>query len=267
MTQEPFDPEEVARFEKSTWSRCADTYMAGFGALVGEAIGPLLDEVKITENDRVLDVGTGPGHVAAAAAERGADVVGVDFAEAMVAKARRLHPDIEFQTASAESLSFDDASFDAVVGNFVLHHLGRPDQALREACRILRTGGRIGFTVWADLTKLEAFGLFFAAMEEHAGSAQLPFGPLFGVSDFAVYHQLVRGAGFHDSAVSELPIAWRTSSIDAYLASFRDWANLGAFPKKVQDSIQASVRERAGAYLSGNVFVMPNPAILISGVK
>ena len=63
-------------------------------------------------------------------------------------------------------------------------------------------------------------------------SAQLPNGPLFGVSDFAVYHQMVRGAGFHDSSVRELPIAWRTSSIDAYVASFRDWANLGAFPRR-----------------------------------
>lgn len=76
MTQERFDPEEVARFENATWSRCAATYMDGFGALVREAIGLLLDEVKLSKGDRVLDVGTGPGLVAAAAAERGGIVVG-----------------------------------------------------------------------------------------------------------------------------------------------------------------------------------------------
>src|SRR6185369_6290517 len=100
------------------------------------------------------------------------------------------------------------------VGNFVLHHVGQPDEALREAFRVLRTGGRAGFTVWADASKLEAFGLFFAAVEEHAGPAQLPHGPLFGVSDFDVFHQMVRGAGFRDSSVRELPIAWRTASMD-----------------------------------------------------
>ena len=92
-------------------------------------------------------------------------------------------------------------------------------------------------------------------------------GPLFGVSDFDVFHQMVRGAGFHDSSVRELPIAWRTSSIEPFVASFRDWANLGELPKKVCDGIEAAVRERAKSYRSGHVFVIPNPAILISGVK
>src|SRR5438445_13846714 len=102
MTQERFDPDDVARFENATWSRCAETYMEGFGALVREAIGPLLDEAEMSDGDQVLDVGTGPGLVAAAAAARGADVVGIDFSEAMVAKARELHPELEFQKAAVE---------------------------------------------------------------------------------------------------------------------------------------------------------------------
>src|SRR5919106_2563108 len=148
MTQGRFDPEEVARFENATWSRCAQTYMDGFGALEKQAIGPLLDELKVRDGDRLLDVGTGPGLVAAAAAERGADVIGIDFSEAMVLEARRRYPDLEFQEGAAESLPFEDGQFDAVVANFVLHHLGQPEQALREAFRVLRGAGRMGFTVW-----------------------------------------------------------------------------------------------------------------------
>jgi SAM-dependent methyltransferase len=267
MTSVRFDPEEVGRFENTTWSRCATTYKDGFGALVSEAIGPLLDEVKLSKGDRVLDVGTGPGLVAAAAAERGADVVGIDFSEAMLAEARRLQPKIDFRMASAESLPFDDGTFDAVVENFVLHHLAQPDNALREVFRVLQKGGRMGFTVWADLSKLEAFGLFFAAVEQHAGSAELPHGPLFGVSDFDSFHAMVQNAGFRDSSVKELPIAWRTTSMNTYVSSFNDWANLGALPKELREAIEASVRERAKVYRAGNVFVMPNPAILVSGVK
>jgi SAM-dependent methyltransferase len=262
-----FDPEEVARFENATWSRCAATYVDGFGALVSEAVGPLLDETRVRKEDRVLDVGTGPGLVAAAAAKRGADVIGIDFSEAMIAEGRRLHPDIDFRKVAVESLPFDDGKFDVVVGNFVLHHSGQPDQVLREALRVLRRGGRMGFTVWADLSKLEAFGLFFAAVGEHAGSAELPHGPLFGVSDFDAFHQMVRGAGFRESSVRELPIAWRTPSMDSFVASFRDWANMDAFPKEVRDSIEATVRRRAASYRSGEIFVMPNPAIIVSGVK
>ena len=224
---------------------------------MSEAIVPLLDEVRVSEADRVLDVGTGPGLVAAAAAARGADVVGIDFSQAMLATARRLHPHLEFQAVPAESLPFHDGSFDAVVGNFVLHHSAKPKEVLREAFRVLRVGGRAGFTVWADLSKLEAFGLFFAAVVEHAGSAELPHAPLFGVSDFDVLHQMVSLAGFRESSVRDLPIVWRASSMNSFVTSFRDWANLNAFPEQVRDKIEATVRERAKSYRSGDAFVMP----------
>jgi ubiquinone/menaquinone biosynthesis C-methylase UbiE len=264
MAAEPFNSEEVAQFENATWSRCADTYVDGFGALVSEAILPLLDEVKVGRADRVLDVGTGPGLVAAVAAARGAEVVGIDFSEAMLAKARQLHPHVKFQIAPAESLPFHDGSFDAVVGNFVLHHSGKPNEVLREAFRVLRLGRRVGFTVWADLSKLEAFGLFLAAVMEHAGAAELPHGPLFGVSEFNVFEQMVMDAGFREVSVRELPIIWRMRSMDSFVTSFRDWANLIAFPDQVRDRIEGTVRERAKAYWTGDGFVIPNPAILIS---
>lgn len=265
--QQAFDPQEVAQFENAVWSRCAKRYMDGFGLLVREAIGPLLEAAGVTRSTRILDVGTGPGVVAATAAERGADVVGIDFSEAMLTEARQRYPRIDFRQASAESLPFDEAEFDAVVSNFTVHHLGRPEQALREAFRVLRKGGRLAFTVWADLSKLEAFGLFFAAVEEHGNPQELPYGPLFGVSDFEIFHRLLRDAGFHDSAVSELRIAWRMPSIDLLLAAFRDYANMDALPGKVRSAIEAAVREKSRAYESGGVLTIPNPAILVSGAK
>ncbi len=267
MPPQQFTPEEVAAFENSTWSRCADNYMEGFGALVAEAIGPLLDAAGVEDGQQVLDVGSGPGIVAAAATERGAQAIGIDFSKDMLAQARRLYPDIEFREAAADSLPFEDGSFDSVVGNFVLHHTGKPNEVLGEAFRVLREGGKTGFTVWADLSKLEAFGLFFAAVEEHAGSAELPHGPLFGVTDFDVFHEMATRAGFRDVSVKELPIAWRTSSIDTFVTAFHDWANLDAFPEQVRSRIDATVRKSAESYRSGDFFVMPNPAILVSAVK
>jgi hypothetical protein len=104
-------------------------------------------------------------------------------------------------------------------------------------------------------------------VEEHAGAADLPHGPLFGVSDYAVFHGMAEKAGFRDSAVRELPTAWRTPSVDSFLAAFGDWANLEIFPADVRSAIENTVRERAGGYLDGGVYTMPNPAILISAVK
>lgn len=266
MTKQ-FDPEEVARFEHDTWSRCADSYVDGFGALVGEGIAPLLDAVNVGSGDRVLDLGTGPGLVAGAAVQREAEVVGIDFSEPMINEARRLYAEMELRVASAEDIPFEDGEFDAVTGGFVLHHCGRPQSVLEESYRVLREGGRAGFTVWGDPAKLEAFGLFFAAVEEHAGAAELPHGPLFGVSDFAVFHDMLQEAGFRDTSVKELDISWQTRSLEPYLTAFRDWANLEAFPEDVRNAIETTVRERAPAYKADGIFTMPNPAILISATK
>jgi SAM-dependent methyltransferase len=262
-----FTPAEVAKFEHDVWSRCAKRYMDGFGPVVSEAIAPLLDAVRITAGARVLDIGTGPGLVAAAIADRGAVPIGIDFSETMIEEARRRHSGIDFRQAAAEALPFEMGQFDAVVGNFVLHHSSDPAKLLEQAFRVLRNGGRIGFTVWADLMKLEAFGLFFAAMEGQGLAGELPHGPLFGVSDFEVFRGMAGRAGFRDPIVQELPIYWTMSSIDSFLGAFADWAHMEALPENIRAAVEASVRQGAVAYQSAGKLRIPNPAILISAVK
>ena len=78
---------------------------------------------------------------------------------------------------------------------------------------------------------------------------------------------MLREAGFCDSSVRELPTVWRMRSIDFFLAAFREWAQLDAFPIDVRDKIEATVRERARTYRSSDGFTVPNPAILLSAVK
>ncbi len=260
------DPSVITKVEHETWERCATGYVDGFGALVSESITPLLDAACVVAHSRVLDVGTGPGLVAAAARDRQATAVGIDFSEAMVAEARRRNPDIEFKQANAEALPFDASEFDAVVGNFVLHHLACPDKALSEAHRVLRDGGKVAFTVWADPARLAGLGLFLDAMEKHA-DLELPHGPLFGVSDFTTFHSMLRNTGFHDSAVNELDLVWRITSIESYLSAFRVWSNLDALPDSVQTAVEATVRETARALVSDDILALPNPAILISASK
>jgi SAM-dependent methyltransferase len=260
------DPNVITGVEHETWERCAAGYVDGFGALVSESIAPLLDAACVGACSRVLDVGTGPGLVAAAARDRQATAVGIDFSESMVAEARRRYPDVEFQHANAEALPFDASEFDAVVGNFVLHHLACPDKVLNEVHRVLRDGGKAAFTVWSDLSKLAGFGLFFGAMEEHA-DLELPHGPLFGVSDFTTFHKMLRNAGFHDSAVTELNLVWRISSIDSYLDACRAWSNLDALPDSKQAAVEAAVRDSAKKLATGGLLTVPNPAILATAVK
>ena len=94
---------------------------------------------------RVLELGCGPGRAAAALATRhGARVTGLDSSPAMLAAAREYVPTgVELVEGRAESLPFDDESFDAVLANFVVHLLDRP-RAFAQVRRVLAARGLFG---------------------------------------------------------------------------------------------------------------------------
>ena len=119
------DAEAFNAFESDGWERQASTYDDFLGQITGAVVPALLDAAAVGEGSRLLDVATGPGYAAAAAHARGASVIGVDVAAAMVELAAGLHPGIDFRQADAEALPFDDGSFDAVVRDFIAPGLGR----------------------------------------------------------------------------------------------------------------------------------------------
>ena len=98
------DPTAFHAFERAGWESIPLAYQDAFGTLTTQAIGPLLDAACVGPGVRVLDVATGPGYVAAAAAARGTMVVGVDFSAAMLTEARRHSPSIDFREGDAEDL-------------------------------------------------------------------------------------------------------------------------------------------------------------------
>ena len=105
-------------------------------ATVREAVRP---------GDRVLDACCGTGDLAVAARKGGAgDVVGVDFSERMLERARRKAPEVEWIQADVLALPFEDASFDSVVVGFGVRNVEDLEAGLRELRRVLRPGGRLG---------------------------------------------------------------------------------------------------------------------------
>jgi len=105
--------------------------------------------VELGAHGRMLDVGTGPGHIPLLVCERIADahVVGIDLSRNMLAHAERHRAAsphagrVEFTLADAKGLAFADRSFDTVFSNTILHHLPDPRPFLAEAYRVLRHGG------------------------------------------------------------------------------------------------------------------------------
>jgi ubiquinone/menaquinone biosynthesis C-methylase UbiE len=108
-----------------------------------ELVDRVVELGRLGGGARVLDVGCGTGRVAAALAERGAKVWGVDPSEGMLAVARsRVPSSVGLKEGRAEALPFRDAWFDGAVCMLSVHLLDRP-QAFAELARVLVPGGRL----------------------------------------------------------------------------------------------------------------------------
>ncbi len=274
MTSPTADPTAFHAFERAGWEAIPGAYQDAFGTLTVQAVEPLLDAARVGRDTRVLDVATGPGYVAGAAARRGASVVGVDFSEGMLGEARRHHPAIDFRTGDAQALPFPDAAFDAVVMSFGLLHLARPDQALGEAHRVLRPGGRVGFTVWARPEEAVAFDIVLRAVERHGRlDVPLPAGPpFFRFSDAEESRRVLRGLGFEAPEVTVVPQVWRLRSVDTLFELMREGTVRTAGLLRAQtpaalEAIRADVRESVRAYQRGGGVELPMPAVLSSAAK
>lgn len=133
-----------------TYDSIAETYEEVHAPLLAHPARELVELAAIPERARVLDIGTGTGVTAEAArsASPGAVVVGLDASPPMLAIARRERPDIPLVAAQAIDLPFRDATFDVVLGNFVLSHFKKYETALFDIVRVTRPGGRCAFSVW-----------------------------------------------------------------------------------------------------------------------
>ena len=261
-------------FEQAGWQRAARHYPDAFGGLTAQAIGPLLDAVGAGPGVRLLDVATGPGYVAGAAAERGASVTGVDFSTAMIAEARRREPGVDFRDGDAEALPFPDQSFDAVVMSFGLLHLARPEAALAEARRVLVPGGRSAFTVWAMPDEAVAFGIALRAIETHGRlDVPLPIGPpFFHFSDPEECRRSLTAAGLVRVTVRHVPLLWRLSSPDAVFdalsrGAVRTAALLEAQSPEALAAIQSTIRAAVASYARGAAIELPMPAVLAAAAR
>jgi len=256
------DPETVARFENDTWSRCAESYADTFHLLTAQAVPFLAAAAAVESGRRVLDLGSGPGDASALLAGTGAIVTGVDFSRRMVAVARQRHPRIQFHEADAERLPFEDRTFDAVVSNCVVHHLARPAAVFKEVSRVLARGGRFAFSVWGAAEEQTGFGVFFAAVQAHHELQALPQGPLFGVTDPAIYKALTDGASLGDFRLRRHEVSWRMKTVDPLVAGLSDWGNIGALPRNIEERIDETTRSNARAYQQEGGFVFPHSVLV-----
>ncbi len=161
--RQPEDLEEV----RASYDRVADAYAAMVPGLLAEdpwqraALDAFAEQVAGC--GPVLDVGCGPGHVSAYLAARGLEVRGVDLSPRMVEHARRAHPHVRFDVASATALDLAPASLGGVLGWWSLFNLPRDvlPEAVGKFARALVPGGRALIATHVgedDVLRREAYG-------------------------------------------------------------------------------------------------------------
>ena len=269
----PQEADAFGEFEKGGWRKAAAHYEASWAALTSLFVPHLLDHLEVGPATRVLDVCCGPGFLCAEAARRGATATGVDFAPEMVQRAKERHPGIELREGDAQELGFDDACFDVVAMSFGVPHLSRPEKAFTEAARVLRPGGRFGFTVWArpDLNPLAE--IVDRAIGAHGELAvDLPEGPpFFRFADAVECRRTLEQAGFEGASLrfEAVSVHWRVPTAGFLfeaerMGGVRTAAVLARQGAESLRAIQDAVEEGVQKYRSDDGFAIPATAHVVS---
>lgn len=262
-----------SRFEYDAWQRVADKYESAWSGLTRLFIPRLLEAARVVPGSRVLDVACGPGYAAERALALGASPSGVDFSPEMIRLARSRNPDVPFCTGDACALDFENKSFDAVVMNFGVLHLSRPEAAFSEARRVLRTGGRYGFTVWASPEHSPGARIVEQAVQAHIDPhVDLPEGPdYFGYGDAEVCRSTLGRLGFDPTSLTfeTVTAEWNVPSasfvFEAELdAGVRTAAVLAAQKPEILSAIRAELEREFSPYAEGNGLRIPYAAHVIA---
>lgn len=268
-----YDPAAFHRFEHDGWERLSQGYHRYWEALTTQAVPGLLAATEVAKGTHVLDIACGPGYVSGAAAARGATTVGVDFSEKMILLARNVFSELDFQFGDAEDLPFAEDIFDVVLINFGVLHFPDPDKALAEACRVLKTGGRLALSNWAKSENSAIEIAMKAIAEEGSLKVGLPAGtPLYRFADHDECRAVLGGIGFENITCTELPLTWRLPRPDVLMENFRQATArmsglLNAQDPEALPAISAAMAEACAPYDQGNVTVLQMPAVLTAGTK
>jgi SAM-dependent methyltransferase len=212
----------------------AGAYVASAVHASGADLGLLAARAAETAPRRALDLGCGGGHVAYALAPHSEKVVAVDLSAAMLAAVRaeagrRGHANIETVEAPAESLPFEDGSFDFLVSRFSAHHWRDVAAGLREARRVLRAGAP---AIFIDIVSPGV-----PALDTHLQALELLRDPSHVRDyDLAAWFDLLTRAGFAPQACR----SWRLRM------DFADWTGRSATPPVLAQAILL-IQEKADA--------------------
>jgi ubiquinone/menaquinone biosynthesis C-methylase UbiE len=270
------DDDQTERYD-----RIAEGYAQWWAPVLAPAVAELLERFQPAIDSgivRVVDVGTGTGQLALGALERwpGLEIVGVDPSSEMCAMAdaeadRRLRgaDRDRFRTAVAfaDGLPFDDGTIDAAVSSFVLQLVPNRARALREARRVLRTGGRFAFVTWLQDERVfipdRVFDEVLDELGVETGEPEVRSGDLPSVDRTA---NELRRAGFRDVAAegSWLAHAFTVEGYLAFMTEFDEASLFDEMERRFRQRVLHRLRERLDR-LTPDELTMHFPIVFAAG--
>jgi SAM-dependent methyltransferase len=154
----------TAHVQGSLWGARARDYATIVEGFMRPLYERVFDEAGVGVGTNLLDIGCGPGLAAQLAAQRGARVSGLDAAEASLIIARERTPEGDFRAGEMENLPWTDNTFDVVTGFNAFQYAADVVNALREARRVARPGGRVAMAVWGRAEDNTDMAALFAAL-------------------------------------------------------------------------------------------------------
>lgn len=264
------------RIQRYGWDRAVDHYEHYWKEQLAPGQQRLLEQARLAEGDRVLDVACGTGLITFSAAEQvGAEgtVLATDISEKMVAHVRREARrrqlgQVRAERMDAEHLAVPDGAFDAVLCGFGLMYVPDPVQALREMYRVLRPGGRAVSAVWGRRDRCGWAGIF-PIVDARVQTDVCPLFFQLGTGD-SLQH-VFEAAGFANVVTDRLSVTLPYASAEAALGA----AFVGGPVALAYSRFDAQTREEAHAeylasidrYRNGSGYQIPGEFVVVCGVR
>jgi trans-aconitate methyltransferase len=226
-------------------------YLAGTGwdsrlydesfRIITQLGGGVVELLAPRPGERIVDVGCGTGALTAQIAAAGAEIVGIDASEAMVARARELYPQLRFEVAKGEEFTLE-YPVDAVFSSAALHWMSPPEAVAASVARALKPGGRFVAEMGGRGNIATIVGAIYQALAEEGIPRERVRNPWYFPS-IGEYASLLERAGFE---VVLMQLFDRPTPLDDCPNGIADWLRMfgGDFLAAVPDTGREHFQER-----------------------
>ncbi len=235
------DPTDDAR----SFLTSGDAYDAFMGRYSRPLAHAFADVAGVEAGQSVLDVGCGPGSLTGVLVDRlgAGSVSALDPSPPFVAECATRHPGVDVRSGRAEAIPFEDASFDSVLAQLVLHFVTDPARAAAELRRVVRPGGIAAACVWDFAQGMEMLRHFWdAALTVDSDAPDEAQAMRFGRAGELV--ELLEAAGFHEVTETTLEVASTYGEFEELWSGFLAGIGpAGSFCVSLSDEQRSAVRE------------------------